>query len=116
MSSVVPPTTALPLGVLVQAITFCFARSASRFGLVRSASWSTVVASDERASSISRWISSGDRCTVTPGSFHQCRSPESLGHVPRSLLVASGGRAADRQAEDESCGGATAEDDDEAGR
>ena len=34
-----------------------------------------------------------------------------LGHVPQSLLVASGGRAAAAgKAEDESCGGATAED------
>jgi hypothetical protein len=33
-----------------------------------------------------------------------------LGHVPQSLLVASGGRAAAGKAEDESCGGATAED------
>ena len=66
------------LGTFVQAIRFCFARSASRFGLVRSANSSTVVASDARACSISRWISSGDRCTVTPGSFHRCRSPQSL--------------------------------------
>jgi hypothetical protein len=39
-----------------------------------------------------------------------------LGRVPQSLLVASGGRAAAGKAEDESCGRATAEDDNAARR
>ena len=39
-----------------------------------------------------------------------------VGRVPQSLLVASGGRAAVGKAEDESCGGVTAEDDNAARR
>src|SRR4029079_3436835 len=64
-SSVTPPTTAAPAGVRRNSTARSLAWSASRFGLTRSASSSSVPASCVRVASISCWIWSGSRGRVT---------------------------------------------------
>ena len=70
-AAAVPPMIAMPAGDLAFAIRFCLVSLTMRLGLVRSASWSTALASDVRACSMSRWISSAVFSAATLNSSWQ---------------------------------------------
>jgi hypothetical protein len=95
ISTATPPITALPCGVCALTLTHFLASSASRLGLVRTTSWSMDTASDVRASSISRWISSALRSAATlhtPFAAPPGPAEQSLVPPRRAALDRYGGR------------------------